>query len=151
MALKISLHIRFLIKTISISLLIVSCSPQKRLSRLVKNHPELITLDTVRIVDTIVVENYSFDTITRIQFHDSTIIINNERIFARYFYDTLRQEIIHEIECKNDTIFYEKLIPIEKVVVQELTWWEKYGSIVIISGILILTLVVLKRFGKVLL
>lgn len=32
-------------------LLFVSCSPQKRLSRLVKKHPELLVRDTIRIKD----------------------------------------------------------------------------------------------------
>ena len=151
MALKTSLHIPYLIRTISISLLIVSCSPQKRLNRLVKKHPELITIDTIRIVDTIIVENYLFDTTTVLHFNDSVTVINNEKVILKYFYDTLRQEIYHEVECIGDTIIKETFIPIEKIVFKELSWWEKYRTIIIILGVLILAYIVLKKLGKVVL
>jgi len=96
-----------------VSILFVGCSPQKRLQRLIKKHPELVEIkyDTIRLRDTIYIENYIHDTVNEIRFHDTTIIVNNEKTFARYFYDTLRQEIYHEIECKGDTVYYYKEIP----------------------------------------
>ena len=151
MALKTNLHIPCLIRTISISLLIVSCSPQKRLNRLVKKHPELITIDTVRVIDTIIVENYSYDTTTILRFNDSVTVINNEKVILKYFYDTLRREIYHEVECIGDTIVKETLVPVEKIVIKELSWWEKYGTIVIIFGVLALAYIVLKKAGKIVL
>ena len=55
-------------------LLVVGCTPQKRLNRIVRNNPHLLVKDTIRVVDTIVIDNYSFDTITSIEFHDTVII-----------------------------------------------------------------------------
>ena len=135
------------ISQIIIIILLISCTPQKRLNRLVRNHPYLSKIDTIKIVDTIVVPNYEYDTIETVTYHDTTIIVNNEKIEARYYYDTLRKEIWHEITCKNDTIIKDRLIPYEKVTVQELTFWEKYGSMVIFGILIIIGSKVLEKLG----
>ena len=106
--------------------------------------------DTIKVFDTIYLD--SFDTLVRseIIYSDSTIIINNDRVFAKYFYDTLRQEIIHEIKCKGDTVFYYKEIPyeVEKIVFKELSWWDKYKTIIYIILGLLTALFILKRFKE---
>jgi hypothetical protein len=140
-------------KTILIvSVLLVGCSPQKKLQRLIKKHPELVEIkyDTITLRDTIYIQNYIHDTINEIRLHDTTIIVNNEKTFARYFYDTLRQEIYHEIECKGDTVYYYKEIPykVEKVVFKELSWWQKYRTIIYIILGLLIGLFLLKRFKE---
>ena len=104
---------------------LISCNPQNRLNRKVKRAENyaykhgLVIKDTVRVVDTVIVDNYIHDTTATIIKHDSTIVVNNEKVFLRYFYDTLRQEIYHEIECKGDTIIREVLVPVDKVKVIE--------------------------------
>jgi hypothetical protein len=132
-------------------LLVFGCSPQKKLQRLVKKHPELLQLDTIVIRDTIIIEDYVHDTTTVIRYHDSTTVIDNSKVILKYFYDTITREIHHEVECLGKEIITEKVIPYEKVVIQELTWWQKYGSLVIIISFLILFLLLIKRFGKLLL
>jgi hypothetical protein len=136
-------------------LLLISCSPQKKLNRLIAKHPELLQKDTLNVVihDTIVVETIHYDTITQLSYHDSTIVVNNEKVFLKYFYDTLTREIYHEVTCFGDTVYFTKEVPviIEKVVIEELTWWEKWRDTIIIVGIIILLLILFKKFGKVLL
>lgn len=133
-------------------LIVVACSPQKQLNRIIDNNPHLAEIDTVHIIDTVVINNYSFDTINRIESHDTVIIQNNERVEARYFYDTVRQEIWHEIQCKNDTIIQDRFIPVEKIVYKELTIYEKYKDVAIIVVcaivLLFIVLVVLKAVNK---
>jgi hypothetical protein len=107
-------------------------------------------MDTIIVIDTVVVPEYTHDTTTFIEYHDSVTVINNERIKIKYFYDTLRETIHHEYTCYGDTVFSEKIIPYEKVVIQELTWWQKYGSAVMIGGFLLIFLLILKKFGKLL-
>ena len=41
-----------------------SCTPQRRLNRLLTNHPELLEKDTIIVRDTVVVQNYNYDTTT---------------------------------------------------------------------------------------
>lgn len=131
---------------IGLLIFVVSCSPQKRINRIVKNNPHLLAKDTIRIIDTIIVPNYSYDTINTISYHDTTIIVNNDRVEARYYYDTLRQEIYHEIQCKTDTVIKDRLIPIKTIVVQEQTIWQKYGSLVIVALLILLVLSLVKKF-----
>ena len=102
---------------------IIACSPQKQLNRLIKKHPELLTQDTLNLIihDTIYVENVHYDTTTQLFYHDSTIVVNNEKVYLKYFYDTLTREIFHEVTCYGDTVYYTKEIPlvVDKVVVEE--------------------------------
>ena len=146
----IRLHILCLISLI----FLYSCTPQKRLNRLIKKHPHLteVSIDTIKVRDTIYIENYDTTVLSSIIKHDTTIIVNNDRTFARYYYDTLRQEIYHDIKCIGDTVYYYKEIPykVEKVVFKELSWWQKYKDIIIIISLLILALVILKKAGKIL-
>ena len=129
--------------------LIVSCSPQKRLNRLLTNHPELTQLDTIIVRDTIVVETYMHATTTIIRLHDTTTVINNERVVLKYFYDTLREIIYHDVECIGDTVYTEKLITVERAVFKELSWWEKYKDLIFIAFLLLLGLVVFKKLSKI--
>tara|TARA_B110000438_G_C15462215_1_gene499393 strand:- start:122 stop:547 length:426 start_codon:yes stop_codon:yes gene_type:complete len=130
------------------SLLFSFCTPQKRLNRLVDRHPHLVELDTIKIIDTIIMLSYDTIVLNSVVNNDTTIIVNTERVLARYYYDTLRQEIWHEIECKTDTVYYEKLIPVDKIVYKELSFWEKYNTLIYIALGLFILLVVYKRLTK---
>ncbi len=140
----------FIKVTILFSLLyfLFSCTPQRRLNRLLTNHPELLEKDTIIVKDTVVVQNYNYDTTTIIRLHDTTTVINNERVVLKYYYDTLREIIHHDVECLGDTVYIETLVPIEKAVFRELSWWEKYKEFIYISLVLLLVLIVLKKIGK---
>jgi hypothetical protein len=118
------------------------------MNKLIKKFHHLTQLDTLIVKDTIVIESYNYDTITSFKYSDTTIIVNTEKVLARYFYDTLRQEIWHEIECKEDTVYYEKLIPIEKVIYKELSFWEKYQTLIYILIALFVLLVLYKKLTK---
>ena len=131
--------------------LLFSCSPQQRLNKLLTRHPQLLERDTIVVIDSVIVENYVRDTTTIIQVHDTTTVINNERVVLKYFYDTLREVIHHEVKCLGDTVYVETLVPIEKAVFRELSWWDKYKEFVYIGLVLMLVLFVLKKVGKIVL
>jgi len=137
----------------AIALLILflsSCSPQKRLQRLLKKNPELIELDTIRVIDTVIIQRYDTTLINTIIRQDSVTLINTERIKIKYYYDTITEKIEHFISLPSDTITQEVIIPYEKIVYKELSWWEQYGTIVIIISLILGVLIVLKKFGKIL-
>ena len=142
------------LKSSILVLLLIACSPQKRLNRLINKYPHLTetSIDTIFVIDTVIIDNYDTTVLNNIIKHDSTIVINNEKVYLKYFYDTLRQEIYHEIECFGDTIIKEKIIPykVEKVVYKELTWWQQYKHLIIIFALLLIALIVLKKLGKLL-
>lgn len=115
--------IRKKIKIISVLCLLFACSPQQRLNHLLHKYPHLqnMSADTLKMTDTLRIESIKHDTTTILQRFDTTIIMNTEKIFAKYVFDTITKEIYHEIECVGDTIFYYKEIPyeVQKIVYQE--------------------------------
>tara|TARA_R100001460_G_scaffold105459_1_gene152074 strand:- start:804 stop:1226 length:423 start_codon:yes stop_codon:yes gene_type:complete len=130
---------------------LISCNPQNRLNRKVKRAENyaykhgLVIKDTIKVVDTVIIESYIHDTTATFIRHDSTIVVNNEKVFLRYFYDTLRQEIYHEVECKGDTIVKEVLVPVDKIKVIEK---DNRFNIILIVLIAALFFVVLRRNYK---
>ena len=135
-------------RIILICIILISCSPQNRLNRKVKRAENyaykhgLVIKDTIKVIDTVIIESYIHDTTATIIKSDSTIVVNNEKVFLRYFYDTLRQEIYHEVECKGDTIVKEILVPVDKIKVIEK---DNRFNIILIVLIAALFFVVLRR------
>jgi len=133
-------------------ILLVACTPQKRMNRLIKKFPHLTEtkIDTIRIIDTFVVEQFDTTLINNVIKQDSVILINNERVKISYKYDTIKEQIIHSVKLPNDTIYKEKIIPIEveKVVYKEISWWEKYQSLIYIGLALFVLSIIYKRLTK---
>ena len=133
---------------ILILIFLASCSPQNRLNRKIKRAENfaykhgLVIQDTVKVVDTVVVENYIHDTTSTIIRMDSITVINNEKVFLRYYYDTLRQEIYHEVECKGDTLIREILVPVDKIRVIDK---DNRFTIIVIVLLSALILIILRR------
>jgi hypothetical protein len=129
-----------------------SCSPQKRLQRLIQHHPELMERDTmiVEVHDTIFVESSSIDTITQFFHSDTITVINSEKLTLKYFYDTITKNIYHDVLVKTDTIFYQTEIPIEveRVVIKELTWWEKNNQWIIFLIVLFTLGMIFQKIKK---
>ena len=109
----------------------------RKITRARQLAPELFSNDTVIIHDTITIERFRVDTNTTIIYHDSVTVLNNERVVLRYYYDTLRQEIHHEVECKEITKEIETRFITEKI--RPLTFFEKLdGFVVYMVGLLML-------------
>jgi hypothetical protein len=77
--------------------------------------PSIFIADTVTISDTIFIESVKHDTVTKIIKHDTVTVIDNERLIVKYYYDSTRQEIWHEGECKDSVIVVEKQVPVERI------------------------------------
>ena len=131
-----------------ICIFLISCSPQKRLNRKVKRAENyaykhgLVIKDTIKVLDTVVVENYIHDTTATFYTSDSITVIDNSRVLLKYFYDTLRQEIYHEVECRGDTIIREVVVPVDKIKVVDK---DNRVNIVIMVILAALLFVVLRR------
>lgn len=108
-----------------IMILLCSCSPERRIARIVKRHPELLVKDTLTLRDTLFrpgsVRDSSFI------FTGDTVYIRDGKQEIKYFYNTTNQHHYIKGEVKPDTIFYEKKIPYEKIVVSESRFWSGFG------------------------
>tara|TARA_R110000796_G_scaffold200798_5_gene316868 strand:- start:2579 stop:3028 length:450 start_codon:yes stop_codon:yes gene_type:complete len=93
---------------------IISCTPQRRFTRLIEKHPYLLTTDTLIIHDTVRVEvpkivhdtiigEHFFTEITR-----DTLILQKERLTIKIFHDTIRNNVFIQGIC--DTVTIEKII-----------------------------------------
>jgi hypothetical protein len=99
-----------------------SCSPQKKLHRLLKKHPELKETQIVRVKDTVhvVIPETRIDTVLSIQeLIKDTIILEKEYLKAKFYikndslhmvlkHDTIYKTIIREIPVKVDKIVYRR-------------------------------------------
>jgi hypothetical protein len=97
-----------------ITVLILSCTPQRRFTRLIDRHPYLLTIDSLVIHDTVRVEvprvvhdtvltEHFFTQITR-----DTLVLQKERLTVKIFHDTIKKNIFIRGEC--DTITVEKIV-----------------------------------------
>ena len=110
-----------------IILLLASCSPIKRFTRLIEKYPYLITTDTVVIHDTITlyVPEVTTDTVVTIQQLTDTITLTKERVTVKAWY--VPKEKLVYIQGKCDPIYITKIVE-RKVPVkyyEKYPWWKK--------------------------
>lgn len=125
-------------KNIIVLLLIVlsiaACSPQKRLNRIIRNHPELSKFDTMVIYDTTF--GWKYDTITKLGDKDTVIVKKENTTVTIYKY--FNTDSIY-VGVETDTIFKKIYVPVEKIVVEEKNDWQQI--LIFIGAILILLII----------
>lgn len=89
-------------------LLLWACSPQKRFTRLVTKHPELLTTDTLIVKDTIrvIVPEVKVDTVVKINDLLDTIFIEKEQLKVKVW---MKGDDVF-IEGKCDTVYVDKIV-----------------------------------------
>lgn len=103
-----------------------SCSPPKRLARLIKKHPGLVKIDTLRYQDTLIVRERRVDTIFYYNQHD-TVIKEMNGVTLKYYFNSKDSTVFLEGKTKHDTIIREIRIPYQTVqpVLSPLTFAQK--------------------------
>jgi hypothetical protein len=97
-----------LIFSILLLFTILSCSPVKRFNRLIERHPELITSDTVTLVDTfrVVVPEVKVDTVVSVESLLDTVYLEQERLKVKVW---MKGDQVF-IQGKCDTVYVNKII-----------------------------------------
>lgn len=116
-----------------LALLLVACTPQKRLDRIISRHPELVRTDTITVVDTVYLPG---DTIhaARWAFIHDTITVENERQVVRVVRmptgspcDTAKIALGITGIVKPDSIPYQVKVPCDSVnvtqTVNKIPWY----------------------------
>lgn len=123
--------------------LLFSCSPQKRLNRLLKAHPELVKKDTIWRLDTTIIKEVKTDSV----FHylqPDTLTIVKDRLTMKYFYNVKDSTVYLSGKC--DTVFVVKKIP---VTINSVTGtnggWFDWWKVVAIALALLCLYLILKR------
>jgi len=147
------MKIRTIIFLILLTLIVLSsCSPQKRLSRLVQHYPELTISDTIKIIDTVITSEISIDTAFHYSLIKDTVVITKEKIRLQLI--KINDTIYIDVHHAADTIIITKNIPIERIILQEPTepnptLWDKYKFQILITLIILAVLTgIVLRIGK---
>ena len=105
---------------IILSIIILSCTPQKRFDRLVKKYPYLLTNDTLLVHDTIrdtiriTLPEVDVDTVVNIKKLYDTVILHKDRIKVKVW--RVKDRVYINGKC--DTIYIKK--PIERIVYRKI-------------------------------
>ena len=108
-------------------IVLVSCSAQRRITRIINKHPELSNT-----IDSVVIKEYeTFDTQTFVDEIDS-LVIENQSVTTKIFryYDTLRGEQ----DINPDTIvkYVTKIQPYKKELKQSKQWLWALGLVLVL-------------------
>jgi len=95
--------------------LCAGCSPQRRLKHLLQSHPELSTVDTVKVNDTLKVPGVETDTSVPMKQFPDTVFLEKGRleVLVRKVHDTL----LIRGKCKPDTVVIRRTIPVKSIKV----------------------------------
>ena len=108
-----------------IIILLASCSPKTRFTRLITKHPELITTDSVTIHDTVrvVVPEVKVDTVVKVNDLLDTIYIEKEQLKVKVW---MKGDDVF-IEGKCDTVYVEQIIErrIPVRYYEKTPWWKR--------------------------
>ena len=98
-----------LIYIIVLITLIISCTPQRRLERLLRKHPELTSIDSITIHDTIrvIVPEVHLDTVVTLQQLYDTVYLEQEQLKVKVWMDRYHKVYI---QGKCDTVYIDKVV-----------------------------------------
>jgi hypothetical protein len=111
-------------------LLLASCSPVKRFTRLVEKYPYLLTSDTVIVHDTITlyVPEVHTDTVVTIKELTDTITLTKERVTVKAWYIPKEKKVYIQGKC--DPVYVTKIID-RKIPIkyyEKYPWWKKLAN-----------------------
>ena len=120
---------------------ICSCSAQRRFERLIKNHPELLTTDSITVHDTIrvIVPEVKVDTVVDVQKLLDTVYLQQEQLKVKVWMDRYNKVYIQG-QC--DTVYINKVIT-RKIPVkyyEKTPIWKKLFNKILITLFLLLIL-----------
>jgi len=121
---------------IFILILFASCTPQQKLQRLLKKHPELQKKDTTWTRDTVYINSRSVDTVFYYKQTD-TIIKKENGAIIKYYYNTKDSTVYLRGECDTIRIIREVPTAINTVELKERnSFWDWFvrGLLIFISG-----------------
>ena len=124
---------------------LASCSPQKRLAKLIEKHPELVKTDTVFATTDTIIPEVRVDTLFKWQ--TDTVTITNDRLEVTLITDTITKTIRVQGKCKTDTVtithpvYIQKVEPV-KIQIERRPYWYQWiqiyiGKFALIGGVLL--------------
>ena len=141
-----------LLHILAIAALLVACSPERRLQKLLRDNPELSRVDTITVVDTVYVPG---DTLWRSVLLRDTVTIESERQVVKVQRirtgspcDTAAIALDIEARVKPDTVYTTVTVEVDRVVpcpptMRVHSWWR---TAALVLGVFSLALFILYRY-----
>jgi hypothetical protein len=129
--------------------LIISCTPQRRLERLLRKHPELTSVDSITIHDTIrvIVPEVHLDTVVTLQQLYDTVYLEQEQLKVKVWMDRYNKVYI---QGKCDTVYIDKIvtrkIPIR--IYEKTPLWKKIINWIFVFLLIITVIYTLYKVAK---
>lgn len=119
-------------------LILFSCSPEVRMKRLIRKHPDLVKVDTLTVIDTTIIAGSKKDTL--FPHTADTIFLKDGKTIVKYFYNTIEKTNYLSTETKPDTIIKPIKVEVEKVVYQKdySDLWKIFVGIIILVVVIII-------------
>jgi hypothetical protein len=113
--------------TIILLMLLISCSPKARFTRLIEKYPYLLTQDTLIIHDTInlYIPEVRTDTVVTLKELTDTITLTKDRVTVKAWYVPKEKKVYIQGKC--DPIYVTKIVE-RKVPIrtfEKYPWWKK--------------------------
>jgi len=106
--------------------LLSGCSASRLVRMAKKKDPSLFTVQIDTIRDTIFISVPKVDTVFKYNF--DTVEYFQDKVFIKYHYDTLTNEVFIEADCPDDSIIVEtitktELVTLEPTFMQKIQWF----------------------------
>lgn len=110
-----------------LTVLLISCSPQKRFTHLITKYPYLLTQDTLIVHDTVTlyIPEVHTDTVVTLKELIDTVVVNKDRVTVKAWYVPKEKKVYLQGKC--DPVYVTKVverkIPIKYY--EKYPWWKK--------------------------
>ena len=110
-----------------LTVLLISCSPQKRFTHLITKYPYLLTQDTMIVHDTITlyIPEVHTDTVVTLKELTDTITLTKDRVTVKAWYIPKEKKVYIQGKC--DPVYITKIVE-KKIPVkyyEKYPWWKK--------------------------
>lgn len=131
---------------ILIILLLSACSPEKRIARILKKHPELVKSDTIWNKDTIFTKSVEKDTTFYFNQPD-TVYMNEGKMHVKYYFNKDSTVYLHG-KCDADTVIKYYPVQVNSVSVKDGKWYDEAVKYLWFLVFLLVLYVLYRIFAK---
>lgn len=119
--------------------LLIGCSPEMRMDRLIKKHPHLLATDTVTVTDSILIRGTQGDTVFKLSY--DTMVFVKDNMTVNHFYNHETDSVYIWAKCHDTVHHFTKDIVTKTVTVDSNPWaWKKRHWFFLIGLILFIVI-----------